>query len=185
MTSVLSNVRSHFPQPGMSNEPPRYQYADLSRTLASSASSSSIPSTSSLGLAAATPATTMSSAPSSVEPSSLPQLSVMPPSASSSHPDLLYSTGTIPTSRGYDQVTGVYTSPTGLQDLSASCPPDSGPTLSTTDFDAEVAAAAFAPIFGSSLGDTIGLDSSAPLSFPVLPASLLNDAPEYEYVSLD
>jgi hypothetical protein len=71
-----------------------------------------------------------------------------------------------------------------LGDVSASCPPE-GPSFVATDFSADLAAAAFAPIFGSgSTADLNTLDlSSEPLSFPVLPASLLDEAPEYEYVS--
>ncbi|CDS00453.1 hypothetical protein [Sporisorium scitamineum] len=194
MTSVLANVRSHFTQSGMSNEP-RFQYADLSRAMApstssstlshanpsSSSSSSNMPlSSSSLALASATPATTMSSAPatSDVAPHSQPS-SIMPTSVTDSDPNSLYSSSTIPSSRAFDSVLTSYTAPSTLADVSASCPPE-GPSFSTNDFDANLAAAAFAPMFSSN--DATGLDdSSAPLSFPVLPASLLDEAPEYEY----
>ncbi|SPO32744.1 related to CRZ1 - activator of stress genes [Ustilago trichophora] len=200
MTSVVANVRSHFPQPGMSNES-RYQYADLSRPLAVAASSSStsssstlnhpaaltasstsmLPSssTSTLALAALTPATTMSSAPASSEPTSLTAPSVMASTASTSDPSTLYSAATIPTSRAFDSSFGAaYSAAAALPDVSASCPPE-GPSFSTTDFDADLAAAAFAPMFSSNEATT--LDTSVPLSFPVLPASLLDEAPEYEY----
>ncbi|TKY85909.1 hypothetical protein EX895_005450 [Sporisorium graminicola] len=49
-----------------------------------------------------------------------------------------------------------------------------------TDFDS--AAAAFTPMFSTSAKDTTAFHtSSAPLDFPCLPASLLDQAPEYEY----
>lgn len=190
MTSVLANVRSHFPQSGMSNES-RFQYADLSRsvppTFSSSSSSAlnqanSASSSSTLALAAATPATsTMSSAPTSSDTPLLSQTSPYEPSASTSVPSTLYSAAAIPSSQGLDAVLGGYVASNPLADVSASCPPE-GPSFSHTNFDADLAAAAaFAPLFGA--GDTLGLDaSSAPLSFPVLPASLLDEAPEYEYV---
>lgn len=192
MTSVLTNVRSHFQHSGMSNESSRYQYADLSKPLASSSSSASTPhnqpsssysvagsmqSNSSLALAAATPATSMSSGLTPSDSTPLPQLSVMPPSNSSLDPNALYGSS-ISTSRHFDPLLGAYTESPNLADIPASCPPD-GSAFGTTDFDAELAAAAFAPIF-----DAASLDSSVPLSFPVLPASLLDEAPEYEYVSL-
>lgn len=195
MTSVLANVRSHFTQSGMSNEP-RFQYADLSRALApstssstlslanpsSSASSSTMPlSSSSFALAAATPATTMSSAPTTSDAIPHSQAGIVPSSVSASDPNSLYSSSVIPTSRAFDSVLAGYATSSTLEDVSASCPPE-GPSFSTSDFDANLAAAAFAPMFSSN--DATGLDDpSAPLSFPVLPASLLDEAPEYEYVS--
>lgn len=193
MTSVVANARSHFSQPGMSNEP-RYQYADLSRTHASppttstlahatsSSSNSSIPSTYTLALAAATPSTTMLS-----EATSFSQPSVMAPSASTSDPSSLYSAATIPSTRTFGSVLDGYSASPALPDISASCPPE-GPSFTANDFDANLATAAFAPIFTSSANGTNGTSSfdasSAPLSFPVLPASLLDEAPEYEYVSI-
>lgn len=106
----------------------------------------------------------------------------MAPTASTSDPSTLYSAATIPTSRAYHSgFGGAYSASAALPDVSASCPPE-GPSFSASDFDADLAAAAFAPIFSSN--DATALDTSAPLSFPVLPASLLDEAPEYEYVSL-
>ncbi|CBQ69728.1 conserved hypothetical protein [Sporisorium reilianum SRZ2] len=188
MTSVLANVRSHFTQSGMSNEP-RFQYADLSRAMASSTSSSTLtqppnPSSSSssstMPLAAATPATTLSSAPTTSDAAPHSQASIMNASVSASDPNALYSSSaTIPSSRAFDSVLAGYNASSALADVSASCPPE-GPSFSTNDFDANLAAAAFAPMFSSN--DATGLDDpSAPLSFPVLPASLLDEAPEYEY----
>lgn len=176
----------------MSNDS-RYQYAaDLSRPLApssststliqtssSSSSSSNMAYSSSLAMQAPTPATTLSSAPTS-DAASLSQPSLLSASASSSHPSSIYSSATVPSSRAFDSALAGYSASSTLADVSASCPPE-GPSFSTTDFDADLAAAAFAPLFNS---DTTSLEtSSAPLSFPALPASLLDDAPEYEYVS--
>ncbi|KAJ1018072.1 hypothetical protein NDA16_004941 [Ustilago loliicola] len=123
----------------------------------------------------------MSSGPASSEANPLSQPSIMTSSVTSSDPSTLYSASTISTLRAFDSVLGAYAGSSSLADISASCPPE-GPSFSTTDFDADLAAAAFAPMFGSSATDTTVFDgSSAPLSFPVLPASLLDEAPEYEY----
>lgn len=196
MTSVLTNVRSHFSQPGMSNDP-RYQYAaDLSRQMhpststsslthidpaTSSSSSSTMSYPSSFALAPPTPATNLSSAPTSSDVASISQPSLITPSDSSSDPSAMYASAAIPSSRAFDPRLAAYPASSALVDLSASCPPE-GPSFSTTGFDADLAAAALAPIFGTA--DSTLVDASAtPFSFPALPASLLDEAPEYEYVS--
>ncbi|GAC98362.1 potential zinc finger protein [Pseudozyma hubeiensis SY62] len=146
---------------------------------ASSSSSSTMSYPSSFALAAPTPATNLSSAPSSSDVASISQPSLITSSGSSSNPSSMYSSAIIPSSKAFDSALAAYPASSALVDLSASCPPE-GPSFSTTGFDPDLAAASLAPIFGTA--DSTLIDTSAtPFSFPALPASLLDEAPEYEY----
>ncbi|PWY97123.1 hypothetical protein BCV70DRAFT_81185 [Testicularia cyperi] len=155
MTTVLPTLRSHFSQTSMSNDY-RYPalYSDVSRPPLTSTSSS---------------ASLMQPQPSVMAPSSSASSHLYPPIGPT--PDQVDSILGYMSANPSEAASSATIAPLAVGDPNA-YHPDLGTDLTS--------AAGLTALAGPSTSTDLGLADSA-LSFPALPASLLDEAPEYEF----